>query len=77
MDRHVSDLSYLLDLTVVLFEPGDEVCERLCLGPAGVQEGVEDLDHVGVGIQPELALQPVHDLVYPLIVLGELGAEVF
>ena len=36
------------------------------LGPRGVEEGVEGLDHVCMLVHAELRLEPVHDLADPV-----------
>ena len=43
---------------------------------AGIEESVEDLDHVGVFIHAVLVLEPLHDLIDAVFLLPEIVPEV-
>ena len=69
--------SHFLHLRIVLLEPGGELHQALPLVPAGVEERVEDLDHVGVFIHAELVLEVAHDLLDAVLFVPEVVSEVF
>ena len=60
---------------IILLKPGDEICEGFGPGPGGVPKCVENFHHVGMLVHTILLLQPVDDLLDPVLVVAELLPE--